>query len=231
MTKPRMLVGLLFVAMGVWLGVAARQTLLLQSSLSYRRFVAMAALLEAEATRREALLSRLEALRHLSPPRTASLGPLELRLARARRQAGETWVRGPGVVVTLSDAPLPSSPVTDVNDYLIHDIDLLALVNQLNEAGARAVAINGQRVVATTAIHCAGPVITINGVPTAPPVEVVAEGPPNRLRRAALEPGGIVSRLRLYGFPVAVAERTVAVPPFRPRHPPPRVSIGGPGTP
>ena len=46
---------------------------------------------------------------------------------------------------------------------LVHYDDLLQVVNALNNAGAEAISINGQRVITTTAITCEGNVIKVNG--------------------------------------------------------------------
>lgn len=52
----------------------------------------------------------------------------------------------------------------DKNAYLVHAEDILKVVNELFVAGAEAVSVNGQRIVAQSGITCAGSVITVNGV-------------------------------------------------------------------
>jgi len=83
---------------------------------------------------------------------------LTAELNRLRVLAGLTRVRGPGVIVWLTDAPKPASP-EDPSSGIVHDTDLLMIVNELRNAGAEAIAINNQRVVATTAIRCVGNLI------------------------------------------------------------------------
>ncbi|MGQ9463574.1 MAG: DUF881 domain-containing protein [Candidatus Fervidibacter sp.] len=124
-------------------------------------------------------------------------------LNRLRILAGLTKVRGPGVIVWLTDAPKPPLP-EDPSSGIIHDVDLLLLVNELRNAGAEAISINNQRVVATTAIRCVGNLITVNGVTISPPYEVAAIGDPNKLKEGLMMPGGIVEQLRALDIPVKV---------------------------
>lgn len=113
--------------------------------------------------------SRLAALE--ATPRVRDLGG-----ALAKR-AGLAPVQGPGVVVTMSDARHKAFPGEPADDLLIHDQYVLHVVALLFSVGARAIAIDGQRYVATTAIFCSGPTIRINGVPYASPFTIRAVGP------------------------------------------------------
>jgi uncharacterized protein YlxW (UPF0749 family) len=64
-------------------------------------------------------------------------------------------VEGPGIELTLQDSkkrPSGDSPELLPELYTIHDYDLLRVVNELRQAGAEAISINGQRIVASTAI-------------------------------------------------------------------------------
>jgi uncharacterized protein YlxW (UPF0749 family) len=97
--------------------------------------------------------------------------------------AGLMEAVGPGIQITLTDstkhAAIPGSPI-DLDDY-VHDSDIVSVVNELRAAGAEAIAVNGQRVGASTAIRCVGPVIQVNLVPLAPPYIIQAIGDPNTL--------------------------------------------------
>lgn len=127
-------------------------------------------------------------------------------LNKLRVMAGLTKVRGPGVIVWLTDA---LKPVSKENPSLgiVHDTDLLMIVNELRNAGAEAIAINNQRVVATTAIRCVGNLITVNGVPITPPYEIAAIGAPNKLKEGLMMPEGIVEQLKALGIPISVSQR------------------------
>ena len=67
---------------------------------------------------------------------------LSEELEEAKMYAGYTNLTGPGIIITLSD--------TDTSQ--IEASDLITLVNELKNAGAEAISINGERIVATTDI-------------------------------------------------------------------------------
>jgi uncharacterized protein YlxW (UPF0749 family) len=67
-------------------------------------------------------------------------------------------------------------------NYIIHSEDIQAVINELRAIGAEAIAVNDQRVVATTAIRCVGPVVQVNSIPTnGSPVRIMAIGDPDTL--------------------------------------------------
>ena len=118
-------------------------------------------------------------------------------LQAAKMLAGLVEVEGPGIELILRDSerrPAPGSTESLLIDlYIIHDYDLLRVVNELRQAGAEAIAINGQRLVATSAIRCVGPVIYINDIKMASPFVIHAIGDPNTLLGALKTPGGVLS--------------------------------------
>ena len=73
-------------------------------------------------------------------------------LSNARFLAGLTPVQGPGVVVTLNDSKKrpPAMPSGIAPPNIIHDTDINQVVNELKAAGAEAIAVNDQRLVATS---------------------------------------------------------------------------------
>ena len=90
-------------------------------------------------------------------------------------EAGTTAVKGPGIKVKLSDAPATATtPKFDASR--IQDRDIQQVVNALFAAGAEAVAINDNRVVAVTPIRAAGGTIVVNYRPVNSPYEVSAIG-------------------------------------------------------
>jgi uncharacterized protein YlxW (UPF0749 family) len=97
-------------------------------------------------------------------------------LGRARAQMGLLAVEGPGLVVTLDDSSERESPSGNLNDLVIHSQDVQAVANGLWAAGAEAVAVNGQRVVPTSAVLCVGNTLLINGTVHSPPYRFAAIG-------------------------------------------------------
>ena len=72
---------------------------------------------------------------------------------------GLTEVTGTGVIIKVEDSEIEQSTVLNTSDLLIHDKDILKIVNELKNAGAEAISINGQRVILTTSIICGGNII------------------------------------------------------------------------
>ena len=103
--------------------------------------------------------------------------------------AGELPVRGPGLRFTIDDARGRQDAVgadPRANDEtgagVVLDSDLQIVVNGLWEAGAEAVAINGQRLTGLSAIRSAGQAILVDFRPLVPPYVVDAVGDPGRLQ-------------------------------------------------
>ena len=90
--------------------------------------------------------------------------------------AGTVALRGRGVQVRLADSDRPARSPDDERAARIHDVDVQLVVNALFAAGAEAVAINGSRVVATTAIRSAGDTVVVNFRPLRPPYRIDAIG-------------------------------------------------------
>lgn len=104
---------------------------------------------------------------------------LAAQLRVVEEAAGLTRITGPGARVTLSDGPDDCSAESE--ECRIQDSDLQQVVNSLFAAGAEAVAINGERVIATTAIRRAGRSVLVNYRVLTPPYVVEAIGNPDRL--------------------------------------------------
>jgi uncharacterized protein YlxW (UPF0749 family) len=140
------------------------------------------ALVDARQERTAALAVRLEELRDevaLAEQANASAGTalLNERLAQAEALTGLTAVRGPGVRITLSDAE-GTCATGRVEDCRIQDVDIQLATNVLWGLGAEAIAVNGERIIATTAIRSAGSSVLINyRVLTSPYViEAIGDG-------------------------------------------------------
>lgn len=106
-------------------------------------------------------------------------------LEAAGLAASTVAVAGPGVRVSLTDAPLDVKPAgVDDDSLVVHQQDIQAVVNALWAGGAEAMTIQGQRVVATTGIKCVGNSVVLHGVPYAPPYVIEAIGDQERLEAA-----------------------------------------------
>ncbi len=121
--------------------------------------------------------------------------------------AGLTALRGPGVTISLDDAPreaggeLPAGARPD--DVVIHQSDIQAIVNALWASGVDAVTIMGERIVATSAVLCVGNTLLLQGRTYSPPYRVDAIGDPDEIRAALGESSGVallVQAVRSFGL-------------------------------
>jgi uncharacterized protein YlxW (UPF0749 family) len=138
------------------------------------------------------------------------LAALQQELDPLKLLAGLVPVTGPGVIVTLDDnnagaqAAKNSSPTYNPENYIIHDKNVLYLVNELRAAGAEAIAVNDQRIVNSSDIRCVGTVILVNSTRLAPPYEIRAIGNPEVLE-TAVQQSLDFAYLKSRGFPVKVS--------------------------
>ncbi len=130
--------------------------------------------------------------------------------------SGLTALNGPGIVLIMYDNPEERVVGFDINDDIIHDGDILNIINDLRIAGAEAISINDERVVSTSEIKCNGPVIRINGRSSATPFVIKAIGDPTLLYASLNAPGtygDILKNLYHIGFETTI-EDSVKIPAF-----------------
>ena len=168
---------------------------------------------------RDRMRSELNELRTQISKSTGGGESLRKELEAARVQAGLTNLKGPGVVVRLSDSPRTPGPDEVAYDYIVHDIDLSVLVNELWASGAEAVAVNDQRIVGRSSIRCVGPTVLVNTNRVASPFIVKAIGDADHLEGGLKMPGGFLdsmSRLTTNGGEVVISRmREVRVPSYQ----------------
>jgi len=160
--------------------------------------VRLADLIERESSRTERLRAETSVLRKAVDDvqsGATDVSDVHDQIEAARARAGLAPVTGDGIVVTLRDSSLERAPSGNRNDLLIHSGDVHAVVNGLWSAGAEAVSVNGERVVATSALLCVGNTLLINGTVHSPPYEFTAIGPPDLLEER-FEDDDLVQRLR-----------------------------------
>ncbi|GAA1997754.1 DUF881 domain-containing protein [Brevibacterium samyangense] len=118
----------------------------------------------------------------------------------AARAASAAEVTGPGVEVTLDDAPRSAReehPGINPNDLLIHQQDLEAVMNALWAGGATGMAVQGQRIVSTSSVQCVGNTLRVNSQVFSPPYTVTAVGDVNAMN-AALAASPQISTYKQY---------------------------------
>ena len=127
----------------------------------------------------------------------SSLAEAELKLAN--QLLGLTELKGKGVIVTLDDNKNVGLETANIVNYLVHDGDLMEMINELKNAGAEAISVNGQRIISQTAITCDGNVIRINNQKVGAPYIIQAIGMPEWLESALKLPGGLIQYLNQDG--------------------------------
>ncbi|MCW3843083.1 DUF881 domain-containing protein [Micromonospora yasonensis] len=168
------------VAIGFLFAVAYRETMAEEPGRAKARAGLISEIKQREAET-DRLTARADQLREeVSRQRDAALsGSQASRLRNLEAGTGLGRVRGDGVVVRLADAAQDKDAVTgaDAGPSRVLYSDLQKVANALWGAGAEAVAINGQRLTATSTIRSAGEAILVDYRPVTSPYEVSAIGP------------------------------------------------------
>ena len=159
---------------------------------------------------RDALKLKLDAAEKLSEIDSADL------IAELKIKACLTALEGEGVKIILHDSDKKISATENPNTYIIHDDDLLRVINELRAAGAEAISINGQRLTALSEIRCAGPTLSVNNVRSSAPFEVCAIGDKKTLKNALTMRGGVADTLGVWGIKVEVeTSDEIYIPPYK----------------
>ncbi len=138
---------------------------------------------------------------------TAATGALESELFKNKLYGGLVPVEGQGVEVLLDNQ--------EGSFYHIKDDDLLKVLNDLRGAGAEAIAVNDQRILATSEVRLAGSHINVNLTRLSPPYKVVAIGPSGTLKSSLEIRGGLTEYLSDLGVSVTVQSKDrVLVPAY-----------------
>src|SRR5947207_7802670 len=148
----------------------------------------------------------------------AVIKDLNARLDEARIAAGLIPLTGTGIVLKLEDSSQPVPPDGNEADYLAGASDLRTVVDQLWLAGAEAIAINDERITASTAIIDIGGSVLVNAAYLAGPYDITAIGAADLFDRLSASPGFeelVRTRRGSFGIGVSWAEpANVDVPAF-----------------
>lgn len=111
----------------------------------------------------------------------ASLDELRADLRRVRLYSGIDAATGPGVLI-VARGPIDGSAVED-------------LINELRNAGAEAIGIEGTRIVPGVVVAGGPGSVTVEDSAVGDPFEIVAIGPPDKLTGSLTRSGGIIAQL------------------------------------
>lgn len=138
---------------------------------------------------------QLEVERQKATKNNSDLEEKENKIKQGNKLTGMAEAKGPGGIITLTDGKGIATSTLNPSELLVHDIDVLSVVNELINAGAEAISINDQRWVANTAISCRGNTIDINGERIGAPFVIKAIGLPEYLS-GLQRPGGYLYILK-----------------------------------
>ena len=147
----------------------------------------------------------------------------QLKVKQLLPIAGFTSMVGPGLVVILNDATqvdlsIPENERPDVNDLLIHQEDVQAVVNALWAGGAQGVSLMGKRVIATSAVKCVGNTLLLHGKVYSPPFKIEAIGDVTKLTNSLKEDPNVAilqDYVDVYGLVYDVQKAAVIeLPPY-----------------
>lgn len=142
-------------------------------------------------------------------------------LREAEVVTGAVAVKGPGLVLTVSDARGSGTngqgdPRTSASSAgRLTSSDLQVIANGLWQAGAEAMSINGQRITSTTAIRFAGEAILVNYRPLVPPYAISVIGPKTMQADFGANAGGNYLAQLVKGFGIGssfVTNKSVSLP-------------------
>ena len=143
----------------------------------------------------------LDALEHITTGEENIIDILKSDLESNKTKAGYTKLEGPGIEIIMFDNLLLDNNVISYNDDIIHDVDILNIINDLKVAGAEAISINEERLTSNSEIKCGGPIIRVNKTSLGTPFTIKAIGDPKLLMAAINAPGTYGDTLKtIYGI-------------------------------
>lgn len=95
--------------------------------------------------------------------------------------AGLKDIKGPGIRLIIGDNEERQLIGENIQDDIIHDSEVQIILNDLKNAGAEAISINGERLIYRSEVKCGGPIIRINGRSSANPFVIDVIGDPKLL--------------------------------------------------
>ena len=136
--------------------------------------------------------NELEKVRENVANSDEQLKEIKEKIKKYNTLLGTTDIKGQGVKITISDEILinKSNFFVDSKKEVVTDTDLLEIVNELKNAGAEAIEVNGQRIISNTSICYDGNLISINGKKVTSPYTITAIGYPERMKTAVDRTGG-----------------------------------------
>lgn len=206
-SNPKIIITLFSVLLGIFLSVQMKMRVESYAPVTIKSIQSIKAEIDLttnEIAELEEIIknkeSELEILENISRDGENITDILSLDLIITKSNSGRTDVQGPGIIITMYDNMDSQIIGYDINDDIVHDVDILNILNDLRYAGAEAISINDQRVVSTSEIQCNGPVMRINGKSLGTPFVIKAIGDPKVLMASVNAPGTYGDTLKTVYF-------------------------------
>lgn len=110
-------------------------------------------------------------------------------LRELKKEIGLETAKGQGITINLNDGVFVNREnMENIDQSLVHASDLRDMVNLLRTAQVEAIAINDQRVIASTPITSVGNTILVNNFHLLPPFNITAVGDPELIMQRLKDP-------------------------------------------
>lgn len=202
--KDQWMIGLICIVLGIFVAIQFKtvQRNVLQGLSPIQKSTQLVTELTKIKNERDLLQSEVDTLesRLREIEETESKGSVLIKnlnedLNRFKALSGLVDVSGQGIEMLIDNPQRSLDSVYESN--LVYDYELvLAVINELNAAGAEAISINDQRILSTTEIRAAGSNINVNRIPQSLPLMIRAIGNSVTLDNAISNRMGIVAELR-----------------------------------
>ena len=203
---------LVFMVIGFLMAMQARQEKDVAATVPKQRIEELSVRLVQMEEERNALKNQLQSIEK----DTSNVAAGRELNEDLKLQAGLLPLEGTGLIIKMDDSTREAKSGENPNLYLIHDDDLLKVINELRAAGAEAISINGQRLIETSEIRCAGPTLSVNNVRSSAPYEIHAIGDKNTLENAIKMRGGVAETLKVWGIHLEVeTSNNVYISPYK----------------
>lgn len=134
---------------------------------------------------------------------------IKSELDKNKMVLGQTDLQGEGISITLKDVSnnlFYNDNDPYILDKLVHNYDIVYVINDLRNAGAEAISVNGQRVIDRSEVICDGPLLNINGVKITSPFYVSAIGNKDVLKKYMLSDENYLRYMISRGINIEVKE-------------------------